>query len=175
MTTLADAYREMKVTDPARFYTPALNIRQHADRYKAVQEKTGVPWQVIGALHHREASGNFSQHLHNGDPLTARTVHVPKGRPEIGEPPFSWEYSAVDALLFDKMDKIDWKDLNAALNRIEGYNGYGYRKKGIMSPYVWAGTNWYSSGKYVADGEYDPKAVDKQPGVAGILKVLDFA
>jgi lysozyme family protein len=172
--TLKELYDSMVITDPDRFVWSVNKINEHAPRYKTVADKVGVPWQVIAVLHHREASGSFSCHLHNGDPLTARTVHVPKGRPAIGEPPFSWEYSAVDALTLDKMGSIDWKDMNAALDRIERYNGIGYRSKGINTPYLWAGTNHYTKGKYVADGHFDADVSDKQPGCAGMLKLLKF-
>ena len=67
-------------------------------RYQDVGGKTGIPPYVIGIIHSLEASGRFDRHLHNGDPLTARTVQVPAGRPKSGKPPFTWEESAVDAL-----------------------------------------------------------------------------
>ena len=172
--TLKGLYDSMEITDPSRFTAPVAAINAHAGRYKAVSENARVPWQVIGVIHQREASGNFSCHLHNGDPLTARTFHVPADRPAIGKPPFSWEYSALDALNLDKMYAVDWNDLDAALDRIERFNGIGYRKHGINSPYVWAGTNHYTKGKYVSDGHFDPDYVDKQPGCAGMLKLLHF-
>ena len=59
---------------------------------------TPIPWYVIGFIHKMESDMNFGTHLHNGDPLTARTVHVPTGRPVNGNPPFTWEDSAADAL-----------------------------------------------------------------------------
>src|SRR5438128_12574624 len=40
-----------------------------------------IPWQFIAVVHKMEANLGFSYHLHNGDPLTARTKQVPKGRP----------------------------------------------------------------------------------------------
>jgi hypothetical protein len=44
--------------------------------------------------------------------------------------------------------------------------------RGLPSPYLWAGTNQYRIGKYVADGKYDPKHVDTQPGCAGLLMAM---
>ena len=41
----------------------------------------------------------FDQHLHNGDPLSGRTTHVPPGRPRPASPPFTWEQSAHDAII----------------------------------------------------------------------------
>jgi lysozyme family protein len=66
-------------------------------RYDQVSNATGVPWYVVGIIHAMEASLNFKSHLHNGDPLSARTVQVPRGRPPFGIPPFEWENSAIDA------------------------------------------------------------------------------
>jgi hypothetical protein len=45
----------------------------------------------------------------------------------------------------------------------------GYSRKGVPSPYVWAKTNQYRAGKYVADGVYDPNHVDTQNGCAALL------
>jgi lysozyme family protein len=42
----------------------------------------------------------------------------------------------------------------------------------MPSPYLWAGTDIYRSGKYVADGRVDPDAVSKSIGAAAILKAL---
>ena len=66
-------------------------------RYEAASEVSGVPWHVIAVIHAMEGGLKFTTHLHNGDPLTARTVQVPKGRPKTGQPPFTWETSAADA------------------------------------------------------------------------------
>jgi len=45
-------------------------------RYDQVANATGVPWYVIGMIHEMEGGLNFATHLHNGDPLTNRTIHV---------------------------------------------------------------------------------------------------
>ena len=52
------------------------------------------PWFFLGVIHAMESRFNFERHLHNGDPLSARTVRVPKGFPKAGNPPFTWEVSA---------------------------------------------------------------------------------
>jgi len=124
-----------------------------------------------------ESSFNFGTHLHNGDPLTARTTHVPAGRPSTGNPPFSWEESAVDALGYDGASSIKEWDLATILYFLEGYNGWGYRTGAGQattppkrSAYLWSMTNQYEKGKYVADGKFDPNAVSTQAGVCAILK-----
>ena len=83
--------------------------KDNKDIYQKVGEPLGVPWWFVATLHMLEASFNFNTHLHNGDPLKAKTKQVPKGRPSSGTAPFSWEESARDALTFEKLDGLkDW-------------------------------------------------------------------
>ena len=58
------------------------------------------------------------------------------------------------------------------LYEFEKYNGFGYVKHKVNSPYVWAGTSLQQSGKYVADGVFNRSHWDKQLGCAAILKKL---
>lgn len=142
------------------------------DRYARISEQTGIPWQFIAILHMMEANANFAAHLHNGDPLTARTVRVPAGRPKAGQPPFTWEQSALDALEYEGFTgKSDW-NVGTMLYRFEKFNGMGYRAHGVWTPYLWSYTNLYEKGRYVADHEYDPNSVSKQCGAAILLKRL---
>jgi len=140
------------------------------DRYTAVSAQTGVPWWFIGTIHSLEADLSFSSHLHNGDPLSARTVQVPAGRPVAGSPPFTWEESAVDALQYDGL--TNWHDWNlvGSLYRLEKFNGTGYHNRGIPSPYLWSFSNQYTAGKYVADGQFSATAVSQQCGGATLWK-----
>lgn len=141
-------------------------------RYEKVVEKSKIPWQVVAAIHNMESDMLFTRHLHNGDPLTARTTHVPAGRPLGGNPPFTWEESAADALHLRGMDSVtDWS-IPHMLLVIEGYNGFGYSRRNLPSPYLWSGSNIYTKGKYVADGKFDPDAISKQIGAALIIKEL---
>jgi lysozyme family protein len=142
-------------------------------RYQAVADRFNkMPWWFPAIVHQMEASGNFNRHLHNGDPLTHRTVQVPEGRPLTGAPPFTWEQSADDALRMKHFDAVsDWSMPNA-LWLLEKYNGMGYRAKGINTPYLWSYTNHYTKGKYIGDHRYDPNAVSGQAGAAAMLKVL---
>lgn len=144
-------------------------------RYQKVAKSLGMPWYVVGIIHSLEAGGDFTKHLHNGDPLTARTTHVPAGRPKKGKPPFTWEASAIDAL-----DRFrSWKDwtVPGALYQLEGYNGFGYRDHhpNVPSPYLWSFSNHYTKGKYVADGRFSANAVSQQVGAAVLLKRLSAA
>lgn len=141
-------------------------------RYDLVRSAVGVPWHVVGAIHCMEGGLNFGTHLHNGDPLTARTVHVPAGRPKDGQPPFTWDFSAADALRLAKLDR--WTDWSVAgtLFQLELYNGWGYRLKntGVNTPYLWSYSNHYTKGKFVADGTYNPDSVSRQCGAAALLR-----
>ena len=143
-------------------------------RYRAVEAATGVPAWVVGIIHSMEAGGNFSSHLHNGDPLTERTVQVPAGRPTAGVPPFTWEASAIDALRFHDLDQ--WTEWTVAgIGYVfERYNGFGYRNNHpeVKSPYLWSFTTAYSSGKYIEDHKWSPTAVSKQCGAMAILRPL---
>jgi lysozyme family protein len=141
-------------------------------RYEAVASQTNVPWYAVGIIHLLESSFNFQTHIHNGDPLTDRTIRFPAGRPENGDPPFDWESSAVDAMKFWKLDAAKVWNLPELLWRLERLNGLGYRKKSVCSPYLWSFSNHYNSGKYVADGGFSSTAVSKHVGAAVILHAL---
>ncbi len=147
-------------------------IEASRTQYETVSAETGVPWTVIGALHSLEGLLNFNRHLHNGDPLTARTIRVPAGRPHLGTPPFTWEESAIDALALSGLAGRNLTSLGTTLEGIEAYNGFGYRRRGIYSPYLWACTSAYSSGAFVADGVFDESAVAASCGAAPILREL---
>lgn len=136
-------------------------------RYQAVQAKTGVPWFVIAVIHERESSQSWSRSLAQGDPWNKVSVHVPAGRGPFS----SWEAAAIDALLECGPYLGRRKDWTVAgvLIALEMYNGLGYANRGVPSPYLWAGTDQYKSGKYVRDGRYDPGTVDQQLGCAALI------
>ena len=147
-------------------------IAQNRSRYATVGDGLGIPWYFIGVVHNMEASLNFKTHLHNGDPLTARTIQVPAGRPKTGAPPFSWEESAADALRFEGLHQwTDWS-IPGILYKMEAYNGFGYRTghPEVLSPYLWSFSNHYTRGKFVADGAFSPDAVSQQCGAAILLR-----
>jgi hypothetical protein len=64
-----------------------------------------------------------------------------------------------------------WK-IEHVLYWAERFNGFGYKFKGINSPYVWAGTNHYTSGMFVADHDFDEHAIDRRFGCAPIIEQL---
>jgi len=148
----------------------ASTLIQNKERYQSLEALTDVPWYIIAVIHNMEASQKFNGHLHNGDLLTARTVHVPKGRPPFGHPPFTFEESGVDALRFEKMDQVEDWTLAGSLFRLEAFNGFGSRAHGINTPYLWSFSNHYDKGKFVADGVFDPNARSQQCGAALLLR-----
>lgn len=149
-------------------------MRQSRARYQTVGKRLGVPWFFIAAIHGLEASFNFRAHYHNGDfPLSRRTRQVPANRPPVWLPPSDWESSAADALkLMGFAGQSDWS-LPRTLHRLEAYNGFGYRRVGRVTPYLWSFSSHYSRGKFVADGRYDPRARSQQCGAAVMLKLLE--
>lgn len=149
-------------------------ILRSKNRYEKVALSTDVPWQAVAAIHSLEASLNFTRHLHNGDPLEHRTVHVPANRPISGTPPFTWEESAIDALRMKAPGFGNKWTIPQTLFFLEGYNGWGYRRHhpNVLTPYLWSMTNHYVKGKYVADGKFSETAVSKQIGAVPIIKTL---
>jgi lysozyme family protein len=148
-------------------------IVAHKPTYKKAGNPIDVPWWVVAVIHELEASGNFKAHLHNGDPLTHRTVHVPAGRPP-GNPPFTFAQSARDALEFDGLAHLEDWSISHTLFRLERFNGFGYRKASIdiPSPYLWSFTQHYTRGKFDVDGHYNPALVSQQCGAAALLRVM---
>lgn len=147
-------------------------FKANIEAYQNVSLKTNIPAIVVAAIHYRESDSNFSTYLANGDPLfdangyAIKTTHIPTG---LG-PYNSWSDAAIATLQGRVMQNQQW-DVVSALIWCEKYNGLGYRRRDINSPYVWAGTNAYTSGKYGSDGNFDPTLIDQQVGCAAIFKL----
>ncbi len=150
------------------------NWEKNHERYEAVAAKVDLPAALIAALHWRESSGNFETYLHQGDPLGVRAVNIPTNIDVF----YTWEPAAVDALAskLSMKNKLklteDTDDLVALATFAEYYNGLGYHNKGLSSPYVWAGTDQYTRGKYVSDGRYSKWTMDKQIGVVVMIQSI---
>ncbi len=171
--------------DTAEVDAVASRLYRDRTRYQAIAAgvvKAGgyMPWQCIAIIHEREASGDFDCYLGNGQPLDEVTTEVPQGRGPFYNHPGetisddAFARGCYDALL-DASPRAaldgDWS-AGGILTMFEEYNGLGYAERGEPSPYVWSCTDQYVSGKYVADGVYDPNAVDQQIGCAPLLKLL---
>jgi lysozyme family protein len=152
----------------ARLIDPATKAR-----YEIVAAQTSAPWFIIAVIHEREASQSWAANLAQGDPWTTVSVHVPKGQGPFA----SWEAAAINALERCPPYAAHWADwsIGGALTLLESYNGLGYAQRGEPSPYLWAGTDQYKSGKYIADGHYDPNAIDHQLGCAALLARMAVA
>lgn len=149
-----------KLRDPVRW-----------KEYLKLYEATGVPPQVTAVIHERECGGNLKGVLHNGELIIGtgrKTRLVPAGRG-----PFSTFYAAgIDAFKKEGLDTFDWHAGGAArcAYALEKFNGFGYRRHGIKSPYLWAATNHYTCGKFVRDGVFNASTVDSQLGGMAILR-----
>ena len=155
----------------SRSIAVAKKLLEFRSSYDAIESQTGIPWWFVGIIHSLESGFSFSTHLHNGDSLSARTIHRPAGRP-LSSPPFTWIESALDALKLKELHlEKDWSFPKALWN-FERYNGFGYVQHKVNSPYLWSFTNLYSKGKYVRDGVWDSEAVSSQCGAAAILLAL---
>lgn len=154
-------------------------IETHKQRYinasmLVMQElKYYFPWELIAALHIREAGGRFTHNMMNGQPINMRTTWVPRGH----GPWATWEASVVDAFRI-KQAPDKWTIANT-LYYAERFNGLGYRTEARrrivgFSPYLWAFSDKYKGGYFVSDGKFDSKGVALGVGVAVILKELKF-
>jgi lysozyme family protein len=154
----------------AAFQTAARRLVAAHARYQSVTQATGVPWHVIAVIHEREASQRWEASIAQGDPWARVSTHVPKGRGPFA----SWDAAAIDALRNCAPFATQWRDwsVGGTLTLLEQYNGLGYAHRDLPSPYIWAGTDQYARGKYVADGRYDPAVVDTQLGCAGLLRAM---
>lgn len=159
-----------KLTRGPEFVPVARRLVAAKERYQTVASRTGIPWPFIAVTHQRESSQNWERSLAQGDPWNRVSTHVPAGRG-----PFkSWEDAAYDALVNcgpHAARNRDWS-IGGLLTLLERYNGVGYVNRGLPSPYLWSGTDQYRAGKYVADGVFDPNAVDKQLGCAGLIMAM---
>jgi lysozyme family protein len=157
----------MVVTRVQETNATAARLLKYKPRYLNVASATGVPILLLAALHNRESDANFNTYLGNGEPLSRVTRLVPKGRGPFS----SWEAGAKDGLHVDLLDQVsDWS-WPKALYYGELWNGFGPRDyHGIHTGYLWAGTNHYTCGKYVADGKWDGAYVDTQLGIVPVMK-----
>ena len=169
----ASRWSKAKLTREAEFTKPAKVAVANKGRYLAIARAAGMPdiaWVFIAVSHYRESSQDFSRSLAQGDKWNEVSHNVPAGRG-----PFkSFEDAAVDALVRCSPYAARLKDwsIGGMLTNLERFNGVGYANRGVPSAYVWSGTDQYHSGKFVADGVYDPNKVDAQLGVAGLIKVM---
>ncbi len=153
------------------FRRHALYAIEHKAMYQDIEHASGVPWYSIAVMHRRESDADFFTYLGNGQSLSHRTTVEPKGRgPFIG--PDAFLRGALDALHIDGLDAVsDWR-LEKILYFNEVFNGGGYARRGLPSPYIFGGTNIQVRGKFVADHVFDQTVMDTQPGCAPLLWMI---
>lgn len=124
--------------------------------YERLAAATGAPWWWIGAIHNMEGANDMRARIRDGKRL-------PSGA--------DWHADALATLREQIGAWRDWS-MPGALWMAERYNGLGYRRHAVATPYVWSGTPYYTAGKFVRDGVYDPSHVSKQVGVAPVTRAL---
>lgn len=169
-------WRTMVVTRDQAAHQRLRNLfNRHRDVYRQVEVATGVPAAMVFVIHVREAGesdvGRWRGVLHNGEKIVGtgrKTRLVPAG---CG--PFAtWHAAAVHALRMKGFHLIHDFPPERILWCLEPYNGYGYRRRGLRTPYIWAGTNHQQRGKYVSDGVFNSNVWDTQVGCAPVLRAL---
>lgn len=163
----------------ARLKDIANLILKNYSLYTQIKSVTGVPEYVTGCFDYRESSFDHSAYLANGDPLfnsdgePIQTSHVPVGLGPIdtsmSDP---WVQGAILSLKHEGFDKLKSWDLLSAITAIEAWNGFGYERYRVNSPYLWSKTQYYSRGLFVRDGEFNKDAIDEQMGCVPILLTL---
>ena len=136
--------------------------------YRRVAMDAGVPWEFIGLLHLMEAGCNTKRQILNGQHFDAVTTIAP-----LGQGPWdTWEDAALEPLA--KLRGMPGAPGMIAME-LERWNGLGYAKREMNSPYLWSGSNLgVGVGKFVGDGKYDPRAVSEQVGGMVVLRRLRF-
>jgi lysozyme family protein len=155
------------------------NYRQNQSQYEAVSnalKQRGITMKPsqVAAIHWREASGSFTKSIANGERLgTFVRLDGRIGQGNVSnsyKPTTNWVDHSVDVLSHKVGQKYggprDVSSSTAFNDFAERFNGLGYRNRGRISPYVYAGTSQYTGGKYTGDGVYNPNVFDKQVGTA---------
>lgn len=144
--TLIDAMVVTKWQD--RLDASVEKIARNKARYVDVERMTGVPRAIVAVIHSKEASLAFDRNLLNGEPYNKITQLHPAGK---GPWP-TWEAAAAEGV-----NELVARNLIRDVSRptvaqvaclLELYNGAGYQKKKLHTPYLWSGTNHYQKGKF---------------------------
>lgn len=148
--------------------------------YERIASETGLPPEVIAVFHYREKasdflSGSFSIYIMNGEYLGNVTTLTPSGiySESFEDVAIDWFQGKYSTYHVDNIDRLgltyDSRDLIAMTTYTNLYNGM---PSGIISSYVYNGTNLYKSGMFTADGVYNENAKDENLGTYVVLKYL---
>jgi murein DD-endopeptidase MepM/ murein hydrolase activator NlpD len=121
---------------------------QNQERYLYAQEQTGVPWQVMAALHYREAGMNPASSISNGAPLGSGenvdgVVVVSDPNEDAANMARKFTQLALSVYNVDVVGNVgemtldNWGDAFLAYNRGSLYKRYGVSY--TQSPYVMNG------------------------------------
>jgi len=141
------------------------------------QNNERVPWYLIGCIHYRESNEQDKPlgdtYLGDGESLRHRSTRVPKGEPKISPgPPFGFQEASVYAIAKHLKHTGHWQ-LRTILEAALEWNGNGYLKHGVNSPYLWGGSQYYDTGYFIGDHNYRGGERDKSMGIACILKEME--
>ena len=146
----------------------AESLLKHRTRFLLVQQLCQVPALWLMPVFQRE-NPSFTAYFGNGDPLDKPTTHVPKHRGPFA----TWEDGVVDSLKLDHITSVKGWTWVRACYEWEAWNGFGVREyHGRPTGYVWAWTNVYQGGKYLADGKWSRGTWDTQPGCFAVAKAI---
>lgn len=144
--------------------------------YQRVESLTHVPAAVLMALAEREMTGNLHCYLGNGQRLTMRTTIVPKGRGPFPDTVDGYVQGCLDALHLDGLDQVYKQPGGWSLARFcyesEAWNGWGYRSRGIPSPYVFGATTVQRPGKFPRDHVFVATLMDPQLGTLALVEEI---
>lgn len=167
----------MKITRVKQLQRRAEDIlkrKEVLDNFGPVQDELKIPMVWMICSFERESSLDFRTSPAQGDPWNRVSTHVPRG---VG--PFkNFTEAAIWSYRHDGLDKASapwtWSYMMWAW---EKFNGFGPRDHGRVSGYNFAGSDQYDppegrAGKYVADGKWDPNAVDVQLGCVPLAVFL---
>lgn len=165
--TMVIVKKEQTTREVARIQSQSEHYQGYSVKYLD-GSSAPVPWVVLGVLHELECDANLDRQLFNGQRWNQKTTIVPQGKgpwKSFRESTEQYVQEWHGLGLLDSVPKI--------LQFCEKHNGLGYARKGVNSPYLWAGSNHgVGQGHYVADGKYDPKAESRQIGIAPLLSGL---
>jgi lysozyme family protein len=137
-------------------------------RYAEVAAQNCVPIIFMAPSFEREASSDFTRNPAQGWPLNSISKEIPHNGPFP-----NWKSAALAAYHLNGLDKVGAGNWTWELICFYGelFNGFGYRDYHHMhTPYLWAGTNIQTIGKYTEDKGFDPTVMDAQLGTIPVAR-----
>lgn len=160
---------EKKVAFACKKVLEDLAMGQEAERL------TGLPWALVLAISWQESTCNDMSTIANGQRWDKVTTLVPKQEGPYG----SWAEAAKHSIDdHNRNNRHIIPDMlwtpSKCLFYAESWNGWAYYRRGLNSPYICTFTNFETPGRYVGDGQFDPKARGANAGVLAVLWYLHY-